>query len=377
MRCYIDALICFCTFVCPINQLLYFHGILLRCSVVVLQSNKIMSVPSLDSRKMVFKKGFTDDGNDTTISLLQYNILADAAIPRGDSGTNVCGTYAFCPEMHRYMDSRFEKIIKEVESLNPDIVTLQEIEQVFFENTLQPGMNELGYASVQHLRPGDHIGLAIFYKNEKFSFLSHCQFLIHEKLPSVLQEAGLESSVALDIGEYVKRHSEYPGIIGPAGDLMVRLKVKATGTVIAVANVHVTWKEHKYPFLQIFQMSCVLEELFKFAEGALCILAGDFNATPDMPLYHMISSGKVCEVTDHLVQSNSYHRDRDVNFGGKRAVEILKMIDFKLKVKSSYFEVMGREPVYTNWGDMEMDAEGDEVHKLCLDYIAMKMVMKK
>jgi len=39
-----------------------------------------------------------------------------------------------------------------VESLNPDIVTLQEIEQVFFENTLQPGMNELGYASVQHLR---------------------------------------------------------------------------------------------------------------------------------------------------------------------------------------------------------------------------------
>lgn len=64
-------------------------------------------------------------------------------------------------------------------------------------------------------------------------------------------------------------------------------------------------------------MSCVLEELFKFAEGALCILAGDFNATPDMPLYHMISSGKVCEVTDHLVQSNSYHRDRDVRFGGK------------------------------------------------------------
>ena len=43
----------------------------------------------------------------TCISVLQYNILADAAIPKGDSGANINGSLSYCPESHRYMQSEF------------------------------------------------------------------------------------------------------------------------------------------------------------------------------------------------------------------------------------------------------------------------------
>ena len=52
--------------------------------------------------------GELNDGIASTndISLLQYNILADSAIPRGDQGASICGDYQYCPKEFRYMDSK-------------------------------------------------------------------------------------------------------------------------------------------------------------------------------------------------------------------------------------------------------------------------------
>ena len=43
---------------------------------------------------------------DHDLSVLQYNILADGAIPRGDQGVNYCGEYLYCPKEFRYMNSK-------------------------------------------------------------------------------------------------------------------------------------------------------------------------------------------------------------------------------------------------------------------------------
>lgn len=45
------------------------------------------------------------------------------------------------------------------------------------------------------------------------------------------------------------------------------------------------------------QGSCVIEEMRKFADGVPCILAGDFNTQPDMPLYQMIIDGQASAET--------------------------------------------------------------------------------
>ena len=71
-----------------------------------------MTTPySLGSRRFVH----IENGEDqiasveptTCISVLQYNVLADAAIPKGDSGANINGSLSYCPESHRYMQSEF------------------------------------------------------------------------------------------------------------------------------------------------------------------------------------------------------------------------------------------------------------------------------
>ena len=57
-------------------------------------------------------------------------------------------------------------------------------------------------------------------------------------------------------------------------------------------------------YLSVFQGACVIEELMKFAGSSPCVLAGDFNTQPDMPLYQMILSGCVCEDTMDLLTSD-------------------------------------------------------------------------
>ena len=51
----------------------------------------------------------------------------------------------------------------------------------------------------------------------------------------------------------------------------------------------------------------VLDELRRFAGDRPCILAGDFNAAPDSPLYTMMTTGHASEDSvDHLLNSTVY-----------------------------------------------------------------------
>lgn len=70
-----------------------------------------MSVPaSLECRELIYfdetAHQVSSEGISYNISVLQYNILADAAVPNDDEGYNICGAYDFCPKSHRYMDSK-------------------------------------------------------------------------------------------------------------------------------------------------------------------------------------------------------------------------------------------------------------------------------
>ena len=56
---------------------------------------------------------------------------------------------------YSYSDSdsgRHKRILAEVDSLDADIVTLQEIEYDYYHKDLQAAMDSLGYAGVHHLR---------------------------------------------------------------------------------------------------------------------------------------------------------------------------------------------------------------------------------
>ena len=52
--------------------------------------------------------------------------------------------------------------------------------------------------------------------------------------------------------------------------------------------------------------------MVKFSDGSQCILAGDFNTQPDMPLYKMITSGTVCDDTINILLSSNHYIDSKV-----------------------------------------------------------------
>ena len=54
--------------------------------------------------------------------------------------------------MNSIIKGRHEKVVEEIKSLSPDIITFQEIETQHFHHSLLPDMASLGYNSVQHLR---------------------------------------------------------------------------------------------------------------------------------------------------------------------------------------------------------------------------------
>ena len=102
-------------------------------------------------------------------------------------------------------------------------------------------------------RPSDHLGLAIFFKTDKFSLISEDSFLIHERVECLQRISPLEDGIVSSLSTYMKDTSTYP-TAGPPGCLMVNLQCKQTGSILTVANVHITWKKRKYPVLQILQV---------------------------------------------------------------------------------------------------------------------------
>ena len=55
--------------------------------------------------------------------------------------------------------------------------------------------------------------------------------------------------------------------------------------------------------------------MVKFSDGSQCILAGDFNTQPDMPLYKMITSGTVCDDTINILLSSNHYIDSKMLIG--------------------------------------------------------------
>lgn len=77
---------------------------------LLVEHTVMYDTPSLECRRLVTSENSRSGHSDQVshdISVLQYNILADAAIPNGNTGTNITGTYQYCPATHRYMDSKY------------------------------------------------------------------------------------------------------------------------------------------------------------------------------------------------------------------------------------------------------------------------------
>lgn len=75
----------------------------------------MLSTPSLKCRTLKYAQTSNDqdqiDNSTNSLSVMQYNILADAAVPSEDGGADLCGSYKYCPAESRYMDSECNVVL--------------------------------------------------------------------------------------------------------------------------------------------------------------------------------------------------------------------------------------------------------------------------
>ena len=105
-------------------------------------------------------------------------------------------------------------------------------------------------------RKNDHLGLAIFYKQIKFSLVCQDSFIIHERIRELMNRVGIDDKVAKALQDHMREKATYPDLLDPPGCLFSKLRLRENyHTTICIGTTHITWKDFKYPVLQMLQVS--------------------------------------------------------------------------------------------------------------------------
>ena len=88
----------------------------------------------------------TSSANDvssgsTTFTVASYNILGDGAIGRNKN-------YRYVPEHLRFMPSRHPRIMREIEALDPDVVCMQEVQELHYHKVGRQGADRNIYYKI-------------------------------------------------------------------------------------------------------------------------------------------------------------------------------------------------------------------------------------
>ena len=85
--------------------------------------------------------------------------------------------------------------------------------------------------------------------------MSDDSFLIHTRADEFLERVGVNNKVAQVLQQHMKESATYPNILDPPGCLFCKLRLREDNlTTISVGTTHITWKELKYPILQMLQV---------------------------------------------------------------------------------------------------------------------------
>jgi 2',5'-phosphodiesterase len=260
------------------------------------------------------------------------------------------------------MASRHDVIIAEIQDMAPDVVCFQEVDHAHYKHRLLPSMRQLGYEGILLQRQDDQ-GLATFWKCLTFELEHQKHAILHHLAETYLQMCDLCPSELSVVRQSIDR---------PEAVLLVRLRHIDTNIQLALANIHVTWSQLKYPALQALQASLGMHELEEFAHGIPCakIICGDFNSPPDSLPYQLMSRGQLDDVMVTCLKQNCTFQDR---------VEVLRAVDLfnvlprsaftiNSPLLSAYNTLIGKEPAVTNCDDSG-GIDNVTVHQLCLDYI--------
>lgn len=324
------------------------------------QESKLHSTPREEARglqppKTIIPRTFTQVLNTDatansapTLSVMTWNVMAEVWSPPY--------RYNYLPADAVAWAYRGALVLLEIETLQPDVVALQEVGANAFTNHLLPGMEALNYQGF-HVRNPSSEGVALFWKKDRFKQIAQTELHMNQKAKTLVQQA-TEAGVSTEISQTVLRSMGSHSHHNVAG--LVLLQDLQTKALIAVASTHLYWGSRldgqNYQF-QCFQAEMLLQELEallnanpvpKSPSPATVFVCGDFNSMPTNGLYGFLHSGSLAK------------DDPELTRGGEEPDASTRDLRHNFNLQSTYRQhPSGKEPEYTFHHDKVA----------CLDYI--------
>ncbi|XP_036449767.1 protein angel homolog 1 isoform X1 [Colossoma macropomum] len=212
--------------------------------------------------------------NKFAFTVMSYNILAQDLLEANSE------LYLHCSEGMLAWENRLHAILKELQTWEPDIVCLQEVQENHFLEQIHPVLTEMGYICVYKQRTGTKTdGCAVCYHGDRFIQLSvsllefrrhDCELLDRDNVGIVL------------LLQPISEHGE--GL---------------QFSPICVANTHLLFNPRRGD-VKLAQLAIMLAEIDSVirqckTKGSDCevVLCGDLNSLPNMPLYQLIATGQL------------------------------------------------------------------------------------
>ncbi|KAJ4749536.1 DNAse I-like superfamily protein [Rhynchospora pubera] len=202
--------------------------------------------------------------------LLSYNILADYLAVQHSK------LYSHVPLHMLSWQWRMNKLLFEFQLWSPDVLCLQEVDRF---PDLQTELESKGYNGIWKIRTGNASdGCAIFWRTNRFQLLHHgyIEFRQIELKDNVAQICVLESIIEKTL------ENDSPS-------------TKSSSSRVVVCNIHVLFNP-KRGDIKLGQVRTLIDQALTVSKSwgdAPVVLCGDFNSTPNSPLYKFISEQKL------------------------------------------------------------------------------------
>ena len=260
------------------------------------------------------------ESNCFPLRVMSYNCLAELYASSD--------LYSYCPDWALAWNYRRRNLLREIMSLEADVICLQEIQADHFEEHFKPALRRIGYEGVFKAklreamgRKGKVDGCATFYRSDRFKLAE----VYDVEYSSIARERVKEKRL---LNRLVKDNVAH----------LVVLEWGNTGCRVCVANTHIFWDPDQTD-VKLFQVDTFLQEAEEFisARNIPLIVAGDFNSMPDSSIYELIVHNEVSGQRGDI---------------GEGMMEILKVspCQHNLLLRSAY-GLGGEysEPSYTNY----------------------------
>ncbi|KAF9650046.1 Endonuclease/exonuclease/phosphatase [Thelephora ganbajun] len=182
---------------------------------------------------------------------------------------------------------REKMIFDEIISSNADILCLQEVDRL---EKLTPVIEKAGYTSIYRAGHRKKHGLLIAYRGAKYAKVAdHVIFYDEEEVRS-------------GEGERYRRGISFR--TKNIGSLVALKSADPEGDGLIIATTHLFWHP-RYTYERTRQVAILLREVVKFRNTVnpnwSCIIAGDFNLTPEDPGYSLLVGDPIIPPQEELL----------------------------------------------------------------------------